>query len=774
MRVSVVHGLAAVAAILLLIGLPGCGGGANTSSAVTSIQLNPTSVSMNEGAVTQLSAVALNASGGVVAADLTFTSSNTNIATVSSGGLICGGIWDSNIINCNATQGTAGVGQVTITAKATAFNVTATATVYVHERVDQVTAVVPSGCTTMGKAIPLSGKAFSTSAPGCSPSAPCDITSTVGPFSFGTNNATVAASSAGIQSTYSSTTNTPVYLSGGTISGSQGQTCDLSSFNGVIGATATVALTGKNAIANGTQLTIVTPGFGATVAPTSATLSNGTATCSGTATVQTALTSGVMTAQAPGATSLFASVSGVNSVGAPYTTCAVASILVHSSSGSGTSFSLTPPNTQGLVADVLDTAGQSITPTLNWASSSNATATVAVTSTSNGATATAVGPGTASITASCATPTCNINVSTQYSQNVASVNVPQASVTTVYVGSTNSKSLVPVSTADNSVGAAIALPYYPNSIVGDPAGTGVYLGSATGIMAVPKGSTSVGTYAVGGTILAISPDGQFLLLSDNPNNPNSVIHYFSISTGAVVSSTNGSANSSAYTPDSKYNEWVNATQLGIGYSTAFLNSFTLTPAPSFLDISAQGGLTYISSASGAQVLVYSTCDAQPVPMQPALSGTSPTLIKALPNGTGAVAIDPPSIDVVSTPSTLSAGCPVTTQSTINGYNLGVGSFTPVQLLVNTNSSFAWVLSNLPTIVGFNLSSLSPSTVALVGGATPVAGGLTLDGLQLWVGASDNTVHRVDTQPPTDVTQVSVGLKDGNGNATAPNLISVLP
>jgi hypothetical protein len=63
---------------------------------------------------------------------------------------------------------------------------------------------------------------------------------------------------------------------------------------------------------------------------------------------------------------------------------------------------------------------------------------------------------------------------------------------------------------------------------------------------------------------------------------------------------------------------------------------------------------------------------------------------------------------------------------------------------------------------------------LVGGATPLAGSLTLDGLQLWVGASDNTVHRVDTQPPTDVTQVQVNLKDGNGNITPPNLISVLP
>jgi trimeric autotransporter adhesin len=778
MRVSVVRGLAAVAALSFLIGLPGCGGSGSTTNNVTSLNLTPTSISLNEGGVSQLSAIALSASGTTVPADITFTSSNTNIATVSSGGLICGGIWDANIINCNATQGTGGVGQVTITATATAFNISATATVYVHERVDQVEAVIPSGCTSMGKAIAITGKAFSTSAPGCSPSAPCDITSTVGPFAFGSNNTVVAATSAGIESTYSSTTNTPVYLSGGTITGSKGQTCNLSSFNGVIGATATVALTGKNAIASSTQLTITSPGYGATTPPTTATLSNGTATCSGTASVQTALTSGVMTAQAPGVTSLFASVSGVNSVGTTYKTCPVTSILVHSSSGSGTSFSVTPPNTQGLTADVLDSAGVATTPTLNWASSSNAAATVAATGTGNGATATAVAGGTAGITASCANPTCNVGLPAQYSQNVATVTVPQANVTTVYVASSNSKMLVPVSTADNTVGAAITLPNYPNSIVADPAGKGIYMGSSTEIMAVATGSTSVGTYSVSGTILAISPDGNYLLISDNASN---VIQYFSIANGAIASSKQSfTANSSAYTPDSLVNEWVGlpisppiSTQLGVGYSTGFLNSFPVSNA-SFMDISGQGGLTYISSAAGAQVLVYSTCDSVPVPNQPTLVATSPTLIKALPNGTGAVAIDPPSIDVISTPSPLSTGCPVTTLSTINGYDLGLGSFTPVQLLVTSNSSFAWVLSNLPTLVGFNLSSLSPSTVGLVGGATPLAGSLTPDGLQMWVGTSDNTVHRVDTQPPTDVIQVPVNLKDANGNTTPPNLVSVVP
>jgi hypothetical protein len=79
------------------------------------------------------------------------------------------------------------------------------------------------------------------------------------------------------------------YSSGGTITGSTGQTCTLTSFNDSSTATATVALTGTNTIAASTALTITSRGQGATAAPTTATLGNGTATCSGTATIATVL-----------------------------------------------------------------------------------------------------------------------------------------------------------------------------------------------------------------------------------------------------------------------------------------------------------------------------------------------------------------------------------------------------------------------------------------------------------------------------------------------------
>ena len=80
------------------------------------------------------------------------------------------------------------------------------------------------------------------------------------------------------------------YTSGGSITGTVGQTCVLNAFNGGgAGATATVALTGTNVIAGGTAITVTAAGTQYTSAPTSATLANGTATCSGTAVVATVL-----------------------------------------------------------------------------------------------------------------------------------------------------------------------------------------------------------------------------------------------------------------------------------------------------------------------------------------------------------------------------------------------------------------------------------------------------------------------------------------------------
>jgi hypothetical protein len=79
------------------------------------------------------------------------------------------------------------------------------------------------------------------------------------------------------------------YTSGGTTTGTVGQTCNATFIGGT--ATAHILLTGTNVIAGGSAFVIDTMGVGynSTTAPTQATLSSGTATCSGTATVSPTL-----------------------------------------------------------------------------------------------------------------------------------------------------------------------------------------------------------------------------------------------------------------------------------------------------------------------------------------------------------------------------------------------------------------------------------------------------------------------------------------------------
>jgi hypothetical protein len=82
------------------------------------------------------------------------------------------------------------------------------------------------------------------------------------------------------------------YTSGITATGTAGQTCQLTGFNGGgTGAVATVALTGTNTIAAGTALTFSPAGSGFSSAPTSATAASLSATCTGTAVVATTLVS---------------------------------------------------------------------------------------------------------------------------------------------------------------------------------------------------------------------------------------------------------------------------------------------------------------------------------------------------------------------------------------------------------------------------------------------------------------------------------------------------
>jgi hypothetical protein len=859
--------LAAVVSLCFVMLIAGCGSSKVATPVAAAITLSPPSLSLNEGQVAGLTATALDGSGNSIIVDYTYTSSNSGLASVSSAGLVCGGQFDSNSIVCSPH----GDGQATITV--TSGSVTTTATVYVHKQVDRVVVAPLNDCATMGTVLTPSASAYNTSAPGCSLSAPCDITSTVGPFTYGTGDLTVVASAAGINATYSSSTksptytaggtitgnkgqtcnlsnfsvgggtgidptfspskNSPTYQSGGSISGSAGQTCNLSNFNGiggataivtltdtntiasgtrlivtssgsgggstapatatfssgtatcsgtanvttslidiqgvdpVIGATGTVTLTATNAIASGTQLSITNQGYGAIAPPTTAKLSNGTATCSGTASVVTTLNNATgLTAQNPGSTVILASVAGVNSVGAPYTTCPVQSISVHQAGTSVTNISLTGGQTASLVADVLDSKGQSIKPNLTWATSESGAASI--TSSNNAATITGAGPGTTSVTATCITPSCNVNLNPNYPLGVVTASVSGASPDIVYAASTKSLTMVPIPATTNAVGTAITLPRLPNSIITSPAGNRVYLGADSGgVMYYDTSTSTVSTLGFNGKLLAITSDGIHLVVFDKSSN---ATYFYNVSTNVFDSIAYGIGTAAVTTPDNQWSLSLIDRQVvrqGVAVGTTPTN---LGYQPSGVAVLASGSVMYITNSAGHSVDLRSTCDQSELQT---LSATNPTLIHGTPNGTGAVAVDSPKIDVITT-GPPSSTCPATVFSTISSYDLQAGNFTPTQLLLSFDSARAWLLTNGTSVLTFDLSGLTPTSIPIANSAQAFTCGLTLDNGNLYLGASDDNVHRIALSSLSDAQQIAPGLKDSNSNLVVPDLVAVLP
>ena len=189
-----------------------------------------------------------------------------------------------------------------------------------------------------------------------------------------------------------------------------------------------------------------------------------------------------------------------------------------------------------------------------------------------------------------------------------------------------------------------------------------------------------------------------------------------------------------------------------------------------MDVSAQGGLTYITSSAAGAIDVRSTCN---LAEWQTLAANSPTLVAHIPNGTGAVVADSPAIDLVTT-GAVQAGCPATAQNTVNTYDLGIGPFTARQLFLSSDSVRAWIISDLTSVVGFNLTTLSSNVIPLANTAQAYSGGVTLDGSKVYVGASDNNVHVLDVASASDAFLIAPGLKDSNSNTVAPNLVVVLP
>ncbi|MGA9043116.1 MAG: hypothetical protein WB421_21485 [Terriglobales bacterium] len=525
---------------------------------------------------------------------------------------------------------------------------------------------------------------------------------------------------------------------------------------------------------------------------------------------QTVLNQAETTATTPGTTPLYASVSGVNSSGYNFVTCAVQEITLSVPNDSNTSFVVPTGTTTTVDATVIDSLGNTITGVpLTW-SSSNRTS-VGVTALNGSATFGSVATvgassvGASAVIASCTPPTCNIGFSPTlpiYPTGVISFIVTgNASSTTysMYVASTGTgidpstnqpwscatitscfSDIIPLTvggTGTVTVGNAVTLPSPPNSLLFESGGTAAYLGvdsgqlGTKGLMALAASNNAV-TQDTGapGRVLAVSPNGQTVVTSDTVDLPNEV-YLVETNTSSPLPKQITGATAAAFSPDNLKVYILAGNTLYIysaldDWKTVQLGALGFVPSDvAFLPI----GAFALIAGSPDTVTAYTTCtngvalDSGHTPQIVATPGL-PSMLRPLPDGTQVLAMDPPGIDYLSV-NTTSTGCPPTMSSSFAGsVNLGIGSFVPTQFIVSPDGLAAYILTqNSGVILVLNIANQTTSAIALTGNAIALQAALTPDGKFLYVGAEDTpptsptplgSVHVLDTTAGADVQQIT--------------------
>jgi hypothetical protein len=263
---------------------------------------------------------------------------------------------------------------------------------------------------------------------------------------------------------------------------------------------------------------------------------------------------GAATAEQPGSTTITATISNSSTAtnAGYFSTCPPASISLVDPNSSSNSINVAINTLQPLTATVLDTNGNVITGlSLEFNSTTPQTIPAAVGS------VTPLYPGSADITAVCQPSTCNPSPFNQIglygngkaiTSNPITINAAGASSTVLYMGSTSSDYVAFRDFTTNQTSTLIKLPFVPNSMVMNQAGTEMYLGSPQGLMSlsVASNTVSAANQLIPGVVLSVSPDGSTLVVTDPTRQTVSLV---STSSNAVTTSYNGVGTSASWSPD---------------------------------------------------------------------------------------------------------------------------------------------------------------------------------------------------------------------------------
>jgi trimeric autotransporter adhesin len=527
---------------------------------------------------------------------------------------------------------------------------------------------------------------------------------------------------------------------------------------------------------------------------------------------------GVATAHQPGTTVISATISGVSANAGYFSTCPPASITLSQPAGAqGTT--ITQSNPQPLTATIIDTLGNTIT---GLALDYNSTNPQQIQVSGTGTVSTTF-PGTATVTAICQPPTCNpspvnkiglLGTGLPVTANTLPFQSTGLDNSFLWLASSQSMFFTPIDLSTGTVAAPIKLPYLPNSMVLDQAGSSLYFGSYRELMIFNATSNQLTKedISVPGVVLAVSPDGTTAVICDQIRQ---VIYLYTISTG-TASSVGGLGTRAKYSPDGKTLYVVGPNNLYVhnaatGWSTySSIPTTTTTALPTCVSAnpnnlpgnantfspfcSPDAAVTVPSVGtflSGSPTTARSFCDNNasnpPYFPQAGSFATETDQLTATADGKHILGATPTqltdfAITAPSGPCPLPTAAPFTFTATPTTTALPVAPTAIDQVVASPDSSVAFVTYSGTTAAGAVLPAYKPaapgavSSVPLTGGATaPVAGVFSRDAEFFFVGtAGDNLIHIIDIPTLTDSKQFDPKLTDPNGNAVPVQFLATKP
>ncbi|MGC2636206.1 MAG: hypothetical protein WA294_03440 [Acidobacteriaceae bacterium] len=545
---------------------------------------------------------------------------------------------------------------------------------------------------------------------------------------------------------------------------------------------------------------------------------------------------GVATANLPGSTVITAATSDVTSAAGYFSTCPPVTLAIKVNGASSTT--VTPSSPQTVVTTAVDKNGTSITGlALSYAStepqnlSVNSTGVISDTF-----------PSHASVTAICQPFSCNpspINLvglngnGMPVTSNILTVNSPGRVSDQIWMASSKSQYFSEVDMTTGTSGAPVFLPYPPNSMVMDPAGSSLYFGSYEEMMIVSTTGNKLTKEVPGvpGVVLAVNPTSSQVVVNDQLRQ---VIYMYGATTGTVTS-ISGIAFRAQFSPDGS-TAYIVGQDPATGQNMLFVNntnsgwtSYPLSNQATYTcPLEAAGSAAYPAYNPAWDPYCGPSVTVTVPSVAAFVSGNTTAARSYCPNSSsGTLEFYPPAGDTgvdtaqltatsdgfhilgantttlsdiglaQSAASPLVPGVPVNACPAYNGPPLTLNtSFTqgklPVaaseidQVVASPYSNIAFItyqsaagtgilpyyLPGAPTSGGYSFGTLG--SVQLSGGAlAPVSGAFAPDGSVFFTGTTgDNLVHLIDPTTFTDTQTLTPNLTNSSGTAVPVQFLAV--